>query len=203
MKKLLILVLVLCILPLPVLARQETKERLLETIGEMRNIQVEEDTIILSTTVQENKIKFQLEKAGEKIEKEMNYYFDGVCFTFSSGYVENNQLFNNEQSFYLYSILESLSTAPYDENNYYNPSWIEKKVLEMRANHELEMTVSNIGKTFGIHLKDINNKMQVEYQYYLDGEDTILVNPIVEERKNEILTNPETGNYSFFVTILL
>lgn len=203
MKKLLVLILVFCILPLPVFARQETKERLLETIAEVKNIQVEEDTIILSTTVQDNQITFQLEKDGEKIEKEISYFFDGVCFTFSSGYVENNQLLNNEQAFYLYSILESLSTASYDENHYYNSSWIMKKVLEMKTNNQLETTSHNIGKTFGIHLKNIDNEIQIEYQYYLDGEDTILVNRIVEARQNEILTNPETGSYSFFITILL
>ncbi len=203
MKKVFLIIFLLCMFPISVLAKQESKENLLKTIGEIQNVQVDDDIIIENTKVEEDTITLHLLKGEKKVQSIIHYTFIGYCFIFESGYVDltNNKIIENESAFYLYSILESLSTAPYDEENYYNNNLIQKKMMSINDNPH--QTYQNIGKTFGLELKKEDNKVRIIYQYYLDGEDTILVNPIVEAGNNQILTNPNTGNLNFFVTVLL
>ena len=226
MKKCILFIVVLLLLPISVLARQETKERLFKAIEDFDHIQVDDTIEILDTRVEDNTILLEMEEEEEKTTKEVSYSFEDVCLSFDSGYflleknldgtIQVGKIQNNQYAFYLYSILESLSTSSYEEENYYNEMLIEKIVngfsIEEKNSFFEDSTYSkqfyNTGKTFGLQLvgERINNqqvKVTIHYQYYLDGDDTILVNPIVEEGKNELLKNPETGSYSFFITSLL
>ena len=225
MKKYLLFVFLLLFLPISVFARQETKENLFRAIEDIHDVQVDDDVMILQTKVNDSVIQFELEEEGVHVTREVHYTFEENHLSFSSGYLiinnenGNYQLSNivdNQYAFYLYSILESLSTAPYEEESYYNNSQIMNKINHLSAeDKKLFWTDSsnhleyyNTGKTFGLQLigkkiSDTQMKAVINYQYFLDGDDTILVNPIVEAGQNELLKNPETGNYSFFVTTLL
>ena len=203
MKKGFFLILLLCLFPITVMAKQESKENLLKTIGEIHNVQVDDTIIIQSTKVEEDTITFQMLEDEQETTEVIHYTFQENCFIFESGYVDldSKTILNNNPAFYLYSILESLSTAPYDEANYYNNTLIEKKVLMI--NEYPHQTYRNEGNTFGLELIREDQKVNIKYQYYLDGDDTILVNPIVEAGNNEILTNPNTGNFNFLITVML
>ncbi len=216
------IVLVVLLLPISTLAKQESKEELLKIIDDIHNVVVDEEVEILSTEVEDDSIVFDISEGGITNTHHINYQFLDNHLSFNSGYflLNNNtkgvsidKVKNNQYAFYLYSILENLSTAPYEEENYYNEKQIYKIINrfnyeEIVKDSSWKKEYTNTGKTFGIQFireKLDNNQIKVNivYQYYLDGDDTIVINPMVEERREELLRNPETGNYSFFVTIVL
>ena len=224
MKKYIFLV-VLLLLPISVLARQETKENLLKAIDDIHDVQVDDTVMILNTKVDDNVIQFEMEEEGKTVTRDIHYTFQDNYLSFYSGYIKMNivndtiqlsKIIDNQYAFYLYSILENLSTAPYEEENYFNSTLIEKKLNTISLDEKKDFwndTVKkleyyNTGKTFGLQLvgEKIDNsevKVNIYYQYFLDGDDTILVNPIIEAGQDELLKNPETGNFSFFITTLL
>ena len=216
MKKQVLLLLVLCLLPMSVFAKTQTKEDLLKTIEKIENVQVDDDIKILSTSVEKKSIYFMMEENERKSKQEISYIFKGNTFVFTSGTIsyqlddlQNIQVedpSNNQYAFYLYSILESMSTAPYEEENYYNNKEIKKKIESLTTeellnyqNSEKELYYQNTGKTFGLTIKREKNNNTIYYHYYLDGLDPILT-PI---EATETFTNPNTGNFSFFITVLL
>ena len=61
----------------------------------------------------------------------------------------------------------------------------------------------NTGDTFSIILKETDNNIyQIEYQYNLAGDDAPLVSQ-QEINTDAVLTNPNTGNIHFYITVLL
>ncbi len=206
MKKLLVLILVICLLPIGVFTKKQTKEDVLTVIENMKNIQVDDEIMIMDTKVNDNTIEFTMNENGTQKTVIIPYTFENNILTFTGGKVSTSkEIIGNQYAFYLYSILESMSTAPYEEENYYNNSQIKKKVESIEnLTPNKKMEYYNTGKTFGLNLVvDTSNQISIYYQYFLDGDDTILINSNMEARKNEILTNPATGNYNFFITTLL
>ena len=213
MKKIFLLLLLLCILPISVFAKANTKETVLEAIQSIENVQVEEDLLITKLTVTDNIISMELLNNNILETKEIPYDFNDTTFTFSTGIFTKNynnnsveEITNNKPAFYLYSILESMSTSPYEEEHYYNELWIKEKIKNL-VKKDLTIDDSNWGKTFGLTIeqKTLQNNIgtyQVSYHYYLDGEDPILLN--IEEIDPKVgFTNPNTGTFETFVFITL
>ena len=114
--------------------------------------------------------------------------------------IKNNTITPIKYAFYLYSILENNTSAPYEEKHYYNASLIKKLV---DSNQLKTIEDHNTGDTFSIILKEQENQIyQIEYQYNLAGDDAPLIN-LEEETQGMLLENPNTGNFHFYVTILL
>ncbi len=213
MKKIFLLLLLLCILPISVFAKANTKETVLEAIQSIENVQVEEDLMITKLTVTDNIISMELLNNNILETKEILYDFNDTTFTFSTGVFTKNygnnsveEITNNKPAFYLYSILESMSTSPYEEEHYYNELWIKEKINNL-VKKDIKIDDSNWGKTFGLTIeqKSLQNNIgtyQVSYHYYLDGNDPILLN-IEEINPEEGFTNPNTGTFESFVFIAL
>ena len=189
MKKVLLLI-ILLIIPISVFAKTPNKEETLKIIKDIENINVDEETKIYSTNVTENKIIF---KINDKL-KEIPYTFENNKFSFIGGYYSNGNIIDNEAAFYLYSILENKSTIPYDETNYYNNKRI-KYLIENNYND----TFIDSTKTFGITFGKEKNRINIIYNYYLDGDYPVMG---IDEETDEF-TNPATGNYSLLVTVML
>ena len=215
MQKIFLLLLLLCILPTSVFAKANTKETVLEAIQSIKNVQVEEDIIINKVTVTDNTISMELLNNNILETKDISYEFNDTTFTFTSGtytkdYKTNviEEMISNKPAFYLYSILESMSTSPYEEDHYYNELWLKKK-LNSLVKKDITINDSNWGKTFGLTLeqKSLQNDIvtyQVYYHYYLDGDDPILLD--IEEVNKELgFTNPNTGTFDtmIFITLLI
>lgn len=190
MKKILLLVILLLLFPIGVYAKTPTKDEALEIIGEIENVLVDENIKIESTTVTNDKIIFKI----NGIDKEIPYTYENNKFSFTGGYYSNGNIYDNEYAFYLYSILENKSTIPYDEKNYYNNNKIKEMIDTNYKDSYKEET-----NTFGITLKKENEKINIIYNYYLDGDYPVME---MEETKDE-LTNPATGNYNFMITVML
>lgn len=197
MKKLFILV-ILLLLPITVFAKTPNKEETFKIINNISNVLVGEDIKIESTTSDDNNIIFTIN--GEEIK--IPYVFSDNKLSFAGGSftVDDNKkiignINDNDYAFYLYSILESKSTIPYDEDNYYNNETIMNKV-----NSNLQDIYKEETNTFGITLvEESTNKYNIIYDYYLDGD-----YPVLElEKTTEEFTNPETGNYNLLITIML
>ena len=208
MKKLLILILITLLVPFSAFAKTPTQEETMKIIGEIENTQVDDNKWILNTTVEKDKIIFHMEKEEQKEDLNISYEWKDKELTFHSGYAyfntETNQIIgeikNNDQAFYLYSILESQSYAPYDMNHYYNNRNIKEKI-----ENESLTSWKDSSNTFGLLLKKekIENKIEkinIYYKYYLDGD-----YPIVEvaENMDEEFKNPSTGNLTTYVTFTL
>ena len=201
MKKWILLIICILLLPLSVFARTTTKEDLISLINSFENIQVDDNVMILSTEVQEEVIEVTLLENDLPEIRYIPYEFHDNTLTFTGGEInkESGEVTNNQYAFYLYMILESKSTAPYDESNYYNTLSLQNKIKEVTEDRKV---YQNVGKTFGVVLerKD-NNNYQIQYEYYLDGDDIIsIMNPSMD---NGELKNPDTGNFTSFVTITL
>ena len=200
MKRIVVLLLVVLILPVTVFARTPSLEETLNVIRGINNVTVIDGVTIESTRVDDRNIYFTL--YGE--EQRVPYTFSGNDFAFYGGYVlldGNNHLmgdaFDNEYAFFLYSILENKSAVPYDFNNYYSTTNIEELINRGFSTEYKEGT-----NTFGITLNKVQdeyNKYQIIYHYYLDGDYPVfdLVGGTSE------FTNPATGNYSVLITIML
>ena len=201
MKKYLLLIICILLLPLSVFARTATKEDLVTLIDSFENIQVDDNVKILSMQMQKNQIEVTLLENDLPEIRYIPYEIHDNTFTFTGGEInkDTGELTNNQYAFYLYSILESKSTAPYDESNYYNALCLQNKIKEV---NEDKKVYQNVGKTFGVVFeKKENNNYQIKYEYYLDGDDIISVMNNVGN--NGELKNPDTGNFSSFVTITL
>ena len=200
MKKFILLVLCILVLPMSVFARTATKEDLILIINSFENVQVDDDIRILSMNVGEKEIEVTLLENDLPEIRYIPYTFEDHTLSFTGGEYDKNtkELKDNQYAFYLYSILESQSSASYDEKNYYNESLI-KQLGEVLV--DKKVTYQNWGKTFGLTLerKD-NNKVGVIYHYYLDGDDVIGLNTTYTDGE---FRNPETGNIGVYVTITL
>lgn len=194
--KRLLLFLIVFLLPITVFAKTPNKEETFKVIKDITNVSVSEDIKIESTKVDDENIIFIINDKEVKIP----YTFDNNKLSFTGGelVLENNkvkEINNNNYAFYLYSILENKSTIPYDINNYYNDETIKGKV-----NNSFNTEYKEDTNTFGITLEKINdNKYNIIYDYYLDGD-----YPIVEiEEVDDDFTNPSTGNYNLLITVML
>ena len=194
MKKLL-LVLLLLIFPVVVYAKTPNLDETIKIIEDIKNVNVDEGIVIENTVVDGDNIIFKINNEDIKIP----YTFSDNKFSFVGGSftLDNNKVVDikdNQYAFYLYSILESKSTIPYDPNNYYNNNNI-KGLIES----DFKTTYRENTNTFGITLrKDEENKYTIIYDYYLDGD-----YPIIEFDDSDDLENPATGNYNLLITIML
>ena len=207
MKKIIYLFFISLILPLGVYAKTPTKEEIIKVISQIENTQVEEDTMIQKTRVDDKNIIFEIEKK-EEIEKvSIPYYWDGNILTFEGGYIDwdfeqektKGEIKENENAFYLYSILESLSLIPYNPTSYYNNQNIQKLIDENKNNFNKEET-----NTFGVRWEKKKDnyetpRIQIYYQYNLEGDYPILGK--IEEDSD--FRNPNTGNITTYGTITL
>ena len=196
MKKVLLFLIVLFILPITVFAKTPTLEETLDVIRNIKNITVIEGVTIESTRVDDDYIIFTIDGKEEYIK----YRFADNKFSFDGGYFlvdSNNKVigvpFDNEYAFFLYSILENKSLIPYDENGYYNTNKIRDLFNNNFSTHYKESS-----NTFGVDLVKIEeNKYKIVYNYYLDGD-----YPIIGYGSDDI-DNPATGNYNLLITIML
>ena len=194
-----LILLLLLLLPIAVYAKTPNKEETLKVIEKIENIQVEDNSYIKNISIGEDKFTLIMEVNGNFIEKNINYKFTdkGLSFNGEDISLDLNDIDNNKYAFYLYSILENKSTAPYDINNYYNNSNIKEKI-----NNQTEVTKTYIddSKTFGLTLSKENNKLKITYNYYFDGDYPIIEK---EEINGDEFTNPSTRNYSILITVML
>lgn len=195
MKKLLF-VIILLLFPITVFAKTPNKEETFKIIKDISNVNVSEDIKIESTDITDDYIIFNINGEEEKIPYEFSnnkLSFIGGTIVLENGKVK--EITNNSYAFYLYSILENKSTIPYDMNNYYNDETIKEKINNSFSTEYKENT-----NTFGFSLEKISdNKYNIIYNYYLDGDYPVLE---IEQLSND-LTNPATGNYNLLITIML
>jgi len=201
MKKYVFLLVCILLLPISVLAKTATKEDLLEVINNIQDVQVDEEIKILDIEVEENQFVMTLLENDLPEIRYIPYHFDHYTLTITGGYTQKGETLpnNNQYAFYIYSILESMSTAPYDEKNYYNNSFIQNEISQFSENNE-KKEWKDYGKTFGLTIEKKPETFQIYYHYYLDGDDTII---LYDSNELEGLQNPSTGNFSTMVTITL
>ena len=194
MKKVL-LFLVLLLFPIVVFAKTPNKEETFKVIKGIANVSVSEDIKIEYTKIDDDNIYFIIND--EEIKIPYSFSNNKLSFTGGTVFLENGKvkdISNNSYAFYLYSILENKSTIPYDMNNYYNEETIKDKL-----NNEFALEYKEDTNTFGISLEKIdNNKYNIIYNYYLDGDYPVLE---LDSLGNDI-ENPATGNYNLLITIL-
>ena len=207
MKKLKYLILLLLLLPITVLAKTPNKQETIKVIKSIENIQVDDNVIIYNVEIDNNKITLNINDNGVDAKKTLNYefkdnelVFTGGTYTVNPETKEINKVESNDYAFYLYSILESKSSMPYDINNYYNESNIQKKIKEL---NEETKTYKEDTNTFAITLSKeyigSSEYINIKYHYYFDGDYPVMLKEISQEE----FTNPNTGNYSIYVTIVL
>lgn len=208
MKKLKYLILLLLLLPITVYAKTPNKEETIKVIESIENVQVDDGIVIYNTSIEEVKIGLNLNDNGVVATKKIGYHFDDNKLSFSGGaYIydsttkELSVIESNDYAFYLYSILENKSSVPYNIDNYYNNKNIEEKIINLQEDEKIYKDDSN---TFGITLKrrkinDNKYQINISYQYYFTGDYPVMIK---EETKEEF-TNPDTGNYTIIVSIIL
>lgn len=196
MKKIILVIIVLLLLPIMVYAKTPNKEETLKVIEKIENIQVDDNIVIKNISIGDNKFTIILNNDGNIEQKEINYLFKDNELEFGVGDISLEELNKNNYAFYLYSILENKSAVPYDVNNYYNNSNIKEKVLNQKENIK---TYIDVSKTFGITISKENN-LNIKYHYYFDGDYPIMERSIITD---EELTNPETRNYNVLISIML
>lgn len=196
--KRLLLVILLLILPISVCAKTPNLDETLKVISDIRNVSVDENVKIESTTVDNDNIIFNIDGKTIKIKyTSSNNKFSFIGGTFEVD--ENKKIIgdikDNTYAFYLYSILESKSSIPYDPINYYNNENIKNLI-----NNDFNTIYKESTNTFGITLsQNDKNKYTIVYDYYLDGDYPILE---LDDLGNDI-KNPATGNYNLLITIML
>ena len=207
MKKLKYLILLLLLLPITVLAKTPNKEETIKVIEAIENVQVDDGIIIYNASVEGIRINLNLSDNGINTTKKINFNSDDEKITFTGGkYIidpatkELQVMESNDYAFYLYSILENKSSAPYDIDNYYNNKNILEKISKQT---EEEKTYIDDTKTFGITLKkeklgDIES-IRIYYHYYFTGDYPVML----KEEVTDEFKNPETGNYNIIITIML
>ena len=127
------LFLVILIIPLGVLAKTPNQEEIMKVINSIENVQVDENIIIKSTKVKDNTIQLEISENGNTILKEIPYKMKENELEFTGGYALVNietgkvigDITDNNNAFYIYSLLENKSFAPYEEGNYYNNTKIQ------------------------------------------------------------------------------
>ena len=130
MKKLLFILIVLFV-PIIVSAKATTKEGVMETISTIQNTQVDDEVVIKNTTVNANEITLELLEANKVVTKSIPYTWSDNKLILSGGTIKRGEdPENNQYAFYIYSILESKTTAPYEETHYYNSTLIRKLLEE-------------------------------------------------------------------------
>ena len=201
------LFLVILIIPLGVLAKTPNQEEITKVINSIENVQVDENIIIKSTTIKNNKIQLEISENENIITKEIPCTMKENELEFIGGYafvnIETGKIIgditDNNNAFYIYSLLENKSFVPYDEESYYNNTKL-KEIIEDK-NENLYKDSSN---TFGISFTEevINKttkKVLITYHYYFDGDYTI-----IDMNQSELDSiNPPTGSYNIQVTIML
>lgn len=196
MKKIILVIIVLLLLPIMVYAKTPNKEETLKVIEKIENIQVDDNIVIKNISIGDNKFTMILNNDGNIEQKEIKYSFKDNELEFSVGNITLEDLEKNNYAFYLYSILENKSASPYDVNNYYNNNNIKEKILNQNENIK---TYIDVSKTFGITINKENN-LSITYHYYFDGDYPIMEREIITD---DTLTNPETRNYNVLITIML
>ena len=201
MKKLKYLFLLLLLLPITVFAKTPNKEETIKVIESIENIQVDDGIIIYSAKYENDKIILNINDNGTNKQIPIICKFDDEHLEFQGGkyLVKDNIeiIESNDYAFYLYSILENKSTIPYDIDNYYNNDNVLKKVKELKANNKTYIESSN---TFGLTLfKENIEYIRVSYNYYFTGDYPVMI----KEEITDEFKNPETGNYTIYITIML
>ena len=201
------LFLMILIIPLGVLAKTPNQEEITKINNLIENVQLDDKIAIKSTKVKDNTIQLEISENGNTILKEIPYKMKENELEFTGGYALINietkkvigNITDNDNSFYIYSLLENKSFAPYDEKNYYNNTRI-KEIIEEKT-EDLYKDSSN---TFGISFEEkmINTttkKVLITYHYYFDGDYTI-----IDMNQSELDSiNPPKGSYNIQVTIML
>lgn len=190
--------LVILLLPITVFAKTPNREETFKVIRNINNVNVVNGVKIESASIDDNYITLMI----NGLEQQIPYTFYDNKFSFSSGFLlldDDNKVigepFDNEFAFFIYSIFESKSTIPYDEENYYNTDTIKKIVNNNFATDYKEKT-----NTFGFSLEKVeDNKYKIIYNYYLDGD-----YPVLEyDEIGDDFENPATGSYNVLITIML
>lgn len=207
MKKLKYLILLLLLLPITVFAKTPNKEETIKVIESIENVQVDDGIIIYNISFENGKMILNLSDNGVSTKQILYYTFDDEKLNFKGGRYEVDpntkelkELGTNDYAFYLYAILENKSSIPYNIDNYYNNNNIKEKLKEFKENKKVYIEDT---KTFGITLErektDFSEYINVSYQYYFTGDYPVMI----KEEITEEFTNPNTGNYSLAVTIVL
>jgi len=200
MKKLKYLVLLLLLFPITVCAKTPNKEETIKVIESIENVQVDEGIIIYSAEYDEDKIILNINDNGTNKQIPISCTFDDESLTFKGGkYLVKDDvevIESNNYAFYLYSILENISNIPYNIDSYYNNDNVIKKVKEFKANEKTYIESSN---TFGLSLSREQGYIRVYYNYYFTGDYPVMI----KEEITDEFKNPDTGNYTIYITIML
>ncbi len=205
MKKIICFLLLVCLFPISVFAK-DTKNDVVKIINQIENTVVDDDVKIISTNVDEKVITLQIDRNGLTY-YQIPYYWDENKLYFGSGVItiQNNEvtLKNNEESFYLYSILENLSNSPYDVENYYDDERIIQKV-HTSFEKKIPYRYIDISETFGFILQAMNeNTYSVWYTYNLESNYTINKDNQEETSKQVEVDQPSRRGFVILVTIML
>ena len=208
MKKLKYLILLLLLVPITVFAKTPNKDETIKVIESIENVQVDEGIVIYNVSIDDIRLSLNINDNGTITTKDINYSFNEERLSFDGGtYMYDpttNKLEvieNNDYSFYLYSILENKSSVPYNVDSYYNNKNIEEKIMNLQEDEKIYKDDSN---TFGITLKrrkinDNKYQINISYQYYFTGDYPVMI----KEETTDEFTNPDTGNYTIIVSIIL
>lgn len=208
MKKLKYLILLLLLVPITVFAKTPNKDETIKVIESIENVQVDEGIVIYNVSIDDIRLSLNINDSGTIATKDINYSFNEERLSFDGGtYMYDpttNKLEvieNNDYSFYLYSILENKSSVPYNVDSYYNNKNIEEKIINLQEDEKIYKDDSN---TFGITLKrrkinDNKYQINISYQYYFTGDYPVMI----KEETTDEFTNPDTGNYTIIVSIIL
>lgn len=220
MKKIVVLLFIM-FMPIMVFARTDNKT-VVEIIEDSKNVIVDEDIVINSIVVDNDKIQMKLLEKGKENNRLIDYHEDNGVVSFSSGTITmpiaedkraNTSITSNEYAFYIYSILENKANTPYEEANYYNNQNIQNKTL-LISKEDIDNVINgkvasldyfDSSHTFGLSLelldKDNSNVVfKIVYHCFLDSNYNI--NKRVVDN-DELLVNPSTGNYNTQITFML
>ena len=207
MKKILVLLMLLLLLPIMVYAKTPTLEEVFKVINGVNNVEVLDGITVQSARTDETNIYLTLYDHEELVP----YTFEDNTLSFYGGYIlidANNkvegEIYDNSYASFLYIILENKSAIPYDFNNYYGTDNIKEIVNNnFRVGVEYKEPTNTFGFTIikspGDAFSYKPNEYQIIYHYHLDGEYPILSTDISEGE----FENPATGNYNLLITIML
>ena len=189
MKKILLILLCIFIVPIHTFALT-SREEVKETIDKIENTVVGENVKIVKATMQDSTIDLEIQTDEIRVVS-IPFQWEENKLLFGTGkvsiYGENPPTIlidHNDESFYLYSILENLSNSPYDVENYYDDLNIKQKIsTSLEKNIPLRYT--DISETFGLVLNDeLNGTYSLWYTYNLESNFTIV------KEKQEETPNP-------------
>ena len=208
MKKIgILLFLLVVMIPIGVLAKTPNQEEIVKVINSIENVQVDDNIIIKKATIKDSTIELEIIENDQTITKEIPYAMKEKELEFLGGYALVNTetgkviegIKENDSSFYIYSLLENKSFAPYEEHNYYNNTRI-KEIIEENTGNLYKDSSNTFGLSFSKETIDKKvEKVSITYNYYFDGDYTI-----INIDQNELDSiNPPTGSYTKQVTIML